>query len=142
MNITRKRIIHFLIHFSLFLSLYAVSCFFMRNTYVLKWTTDRYYLGVWIIVLLFIFLAKKESLIYSYFITAGNFIGIVLGEYVGGAIKKMNMMKISKDMDAENIYRLSKHPGVLIWLITVIFSLILVGIIIKFRNKKIYLLDK
>lgn len=134
MSMTPKRSIHLLMQFLLFISLHGLFSFFLKDGYVVKWVTDRYYLGIWIIVLLFILIVKKESIIYSYFITVGNFVGILAGEYIGGTIKEMNMMKITKDMDAENIYRLSKHYGVFLWLITIIISFVLVAMVIKLRN--------
>ncbi len=52
------------------------------------------------------------------------------------------MIKISKDMDAENIYILGKHYGVLIWLITVILSCILFGYNYKMQNQENLFGDK
>lgn len=106
----------------IFFALYFVSKIYLQDMYLFEWTQRHYYLGMWIIA---IGLILGNRILISFSISVGNFVGVLLGQYVGDWIKELTMSQIVSGMDPETVYQLQHHPGVEIWLLTIgIFFLI------------------
>ena len=123
-----KKLRHALIQMLIFILTFVISRKYFADVYVFEWTSHRYYLYIWLGVLILTYLGKKHI---SYAITLSNVIGLFIGQYLGDYIQSINMAKITNNTDAENIYRLSKHYGVFIWIFCIILA-ILIAIMVGF----------
>lgn len=130
----RRKLINIIIQMMIFTITFMVSKNLFQDVYLFKWTSDRCYLYIWIVVLLLTYLGKYKI---SYAITISNIIGLFLGQYLGDYIVILNQTKITSNMSAEDVYRLSKHPGVLIWFICITLSIFLVLLINSLDRRKL-----
>lgn len=110
-----------------FFVMYVISQTFLKEMYLFYWTSDHYYLYIFIIALILIFLRKN---ILSFSLTFGSIIGIFLGQFGGDFIRNQNKLKITPDMTPELIYQLNHHPGVEIWLLTTLIFVI-AGVVVS-----------
>lgn len=115
-----------------FVIIYILSRTVFSDIYLLEWTADKYYLYIWVPVLLFSLLRKT---ILSLSLTIGNVIGILLGQILGDIIRDINMQKITETMKEEQKYLLMSHKGVFIWIFTIL-AFLLLGVIASFIYKR------
>lgn len=130
-NQKNKKLWHAFIQMIIFILTFVISRKYFNNVYVFEWTSHRYYLYIWLGVLILTHLDKKYI---SYAITLANVIGLFIGQYLGDYIQSINMAKITNNTDAENVYRLSTHYGVFIWIFCIVLA-ILIAIMIGFINR-------
>lgn len=130
-NQKNKKLWHSFIQMIIFILTFVISRKYFNNVYVFEWTSNRYYLYIWLGVLILTYLDKKYI---SYAITLANVIGLFIGQYLGDYIQSINMAKITNNTDAENVYRLSMHYGVFIWIFCIVLA-ILIAIMIGFINR-------
>ncbi len=128
----RKKLIAFITAVIVYLGLQVLSMTALSEVYTFKWMADHLYCYTWIAVLVLIALDCTSL---SYYLTFGNLIGTIVGEILGGFIREQRMGKITPEMEAGEIHERSIHYGVLIWLITIIASLV-VGIIVNILLSK------
>lgn len=96
------------------------------NLYTTEWATRHFFLGAWILVIIFSLLIKRIAAL-SVFISC--FFGILLGEVVGTLIKTQNLQRLdqltAEGASAEAIQRLYHHHGVTIWIATMLIGCII-----------------
>ena len=63
--------------------------------------------------------------------TAGNWVGILIGQVSGDFIIKINTARITPDMYIGKVWQLKTHYGVLIWL-----TVFLISFIVGIRSEK------
>ena len=73
-------------------------------------TSRNFYCGIWSLCLILILCQKPLP---AFFVTAGNIIGVVIGQFLGDLIRTENIKKITDTMNPQQIYELHNHPGVL-----------------------------
>lgn len=118
---------------SIFFLEFLVSQLFFKDLFLFNWTSHYFYWHIWVLALLFVYFRKMIS---AYFIVIGNTIGILIGQFVGDALRNKNMLKITTDMSVEEKYHLGHHPGVEIWLMSIIVFLIISFIISRILKKR------
>lgn len=69
-------------------------------------------------------------------LTFGNFVGIVIGQFLGDSIQYLNSFKITEDMTAAERHALTFHCGYSIWIITIFVFLIGSIVITVAKNHK------
>lgn len=121
-----------------FIILYIVSSVFLSESYLFKWTADKLYLYVWVVIAILTYF-KQYSLATS--LVIGNLSGVLLGQFVGDYIRNLNIRSITENMTPEKRAMLHLHPGVEIWILTILTSLA-IGIIITITKKRKTQLDK
>ena len=104
--------------------------YFTQEIYLLKWTADRYYMLI-LIVLGLNYFAKYEL---SQNLMIGHLLGLIIGEIGGRMVYFSNIKKITPGMSPEEVYSLSKNPGVLIYF-SIVFVFLLYGIY-REKNKR------
>lgn len=104
--------------------------YFPQEIYLLKWTADRYY----VLFILIIGLNYFEKFNLSKLLLNGHVLGLIIGEIGGRMVYFSNIKKITPGMSPEEVYSLSKNPGVLIYL-SIVFVFLLYGIY-REKNKK------
>ncbi|MDO5726051.1 MAG: hypothetical protein Q4P29_07140 [Tissierellia bacterium] len=114
-----------------FLILFIISKTLLKDLYLFEWTSRHLYLYIWVLVLAFVLTDNK---ILAKAIVYGNIAGIIIGQFLGDFIRNQNISKITSDMNAEQIYRMHKHPGFQIWIIVMIISIV-ISLIFKKRKK-------
>ena len=142
MNKKRNYVIAF-ISAVLFITGYIMCTLFFSKAptyiYTAQWTASHYFLYVWVAAILFaIFNFPYTSLT----ITAGCFIGIVLGEVIGQNIIDNNWNEINQlisngiSVNIETLNRANTHQGVFIWLCVILVSIV-IGLIVDMLHKRI-----
>lgn len=131
-KIKRKRRL-IVLFVALFLMVYLLSLLILNDYYLFEWTARHYYLYIWLLGFFLIYL-KKDN--YAVALSISNIIGIVVGQLLGDYLREQNMLKITSQSDNETIYRLSKHYGVLIWIIIIMVSMIIFATIKNFNKEK------
>lgn len=104
--------------------------YFPQVIYLIKWTADRYY----ILFLMFLglnYFAKYEL---SQNLMLGHILGLIIGEIGGRMVYFSNIKKITPGMSPEEVYSLSKNPGVLIYF-SILIIFLLYGIY-REKNKR------
>lgn len=108
-------------------------------SYTAEWTARHYFLFVWVAAILFaIFNLPYTSLT----ITAGCFIGIVLGDVIGQKIIDSNWNEINQltnkgiSVSTETLNQADYHKGVFIWLCTILISIV-IGLMADMLHKRI-----
>ena len=124
---TIKQVLIILLLYLVFQSLYKL---WPKYLYMWKWVSDRF--NILIIFILILNFHKKFRL--SSLITLANIIGIILGEFLGWIIVNCNSSRIILCIDKEELYRLEKNPGVVIYFV-VVFT-IFIAYAIRKRIKK------
>ncbi|HEX2981442.1 MAG TPA: hypothetical protein VHO48_14340 [Anaerolineaceae bacterium] len=114
--------------------LYVLSRTAFSDVYVLDWTAHNYYLYLWIPVIL---LSIFQKTILSLSLTIGNLFGILLGQILGDMIRLSNMQKITEMMTEGQKYQLLSHPGVFIWIFTILGFLALGEIASLIHQRKV-----
>lgn len=104
-----------------FIIIYILSRTALSDVYLFEWTAHNHYLYIWIPVIL---LSMFNKTIISLFLTAGNLIGIILGQVLGDIIRRNNILKITDAMTEGEKYYLRSHKGAYIWMLTIIISLL------------------
>lgn len=94
--------------------------YFPQEIYLLKWTADRYY----ILILIILSLNYFDKLELSQNLMIGHVLGLIIGEIGGRMVYFSNIRKITPDMSPEEVYSLSKNPAVLIYFLLIIVFLI------------------
>lgn len=124
---TKQKIKHILIQQYIFFLTYMFSKLFFPGVYVFQWTSGRYYVYLWLVVLILTWIGQKHI---AYSITIANIAGVFIGQYLGDYMVAINEAKITPTMDAQKVYMLTRHRGVYIWMFCVLLS-ILIGMGIK-----------
>jgi hypothetical protein len=108
-------------------------------SYTAEWTSRHYFLFVWVIAILCaIFNLPFTSLT----ITAGCFIGIVLGDFIGEMIIDSNWSQINQliskgiSVSTETLNLANEHKGVFIWFDTILAAVIIGLIVDMLRRRK------
>ncbi len=134
MDSTSKNKIYALIITAIvFLGLYLVSTTFLQELYLFEWTADNHYLYVWVIAVVLILVNKIRT---SFALTLGNFIGTLIGQFLGDWMRYESMKKIIPGMDAGIEAQLRLHYGVPIWLLTMTIFLILNKVLTLLLRKR------
>lgn len=115
-----------------FLILYIISALALNELYLFKWLLDRWYLFVWMIAVI---LAYRQKHFIAISLTIGSILGVPLGQFCGDIVRNHNIQGITASMSPEEVAKRHLHPGVPIWIITVLLS-VLVGIILESHYKK------
>ncbi len=84
----------------------------LKEVYVFEWLGHNFYGYTWIAVLILI--AFDQTTV-ACFMTFGNLIGAIIGQFLGDFIQGQRMSRITPDMSEEQRYLLSTHYGVFIW---------------------------
>ncbi len=110
-----------------------VLCYFLSQTvfheiYLFEWTATHYYLCLWTASVTFCFLEMYKAALIT---TAGNWVGILIGQVSGDFIIKINTARITPDMYIGKVWQLKTHYGVLIWL-----TVFLISFIVGIRSEK------
>ena len=121
-----------LLIFSIFFLFYLISQRYFLGLYLFEWTSRNFYCGIWSLCLILILCQKPLP---AFFVTAGNIIGVVIGQFLGDLIRTENIKKITDTMNPQQIYELHNHPGVPLWLLVIVLFLILGLITDLFFNK-------
>lgn len=114
-----------------FVIIYTVTKVFFEDVYLLEWLARHWYCGLWIISIITVFFDFKLSLVVSY----GNVIAIGLGQILGDAIRAYNIALITPDMSVDRQSYLHLHYGVLIWLFSLLFFVVVI-VLIEHSQKK------
>lgn len=101
---------------------YAVFSLVASNQYLFGWIihNNNFYIALGLISVLVTFINKKVG----YAMTLGNICGLLLGHFLGGYMQKMSMLRIKPNMTAQQIYQLSDHRGVFMWVCTILIAII------------------
>ena len=132
-NTFSKNKTHFgflLIVFFAYVSCYLLSQTVLHEIYLFEWTADHYYLCLWAASVTFYFLEMYKA---AFITVMGNWAGILIGQWLGDFIIKINAAKITPDMYVGKVWQLKTHYGVLIWLTVFLISCI-VGIIVEKKD--------
>lgn len=130
---TNDKLKQAIIQMLIFILTFVISRKYFADVYVFEWTSRRYYLYIWLGVLILTYLDKKYI---SYAITLSNVIGLFIGQYLGDYIQSINMAKITNNTDAENVYRLSMHYGVFIWIFCIMLAVLTVIMVSYYYDVK------
>lgn len=118
---------------------YIICEEFLFNVYVFEWMAHNNYVYTWIFPLLMIILDKTPV---AYFASAGNLIGMFVGQYLGDFIQLQRMKQITPGMEETNpglYWSLNTHYGVFIWGITFLICIgigIAVTVIMNVKRKR------
>ncbi|MCL1995494.1 MAG: hypothetical protein FWG63_04725 [Defluviitaleaceae bacterium] len=112
-----------------FIFVYVFSQFFL-DVYLLEWTSRNFYMYIWVLI---IPLTLSNKVIISFSITIGNFIGILIGHFLGEFIRNVNISTITEATTPQDWARLHAHHGWAIWIVVVCSSLIVGTIIHKIK---------
>ncbi|WP_099206099.1 hypothetical protein [Scatolibacter rhodanostii] len=104
-----------------FVILMLLSQTVFKDLYFFEWTADHYYSYLWVAVF---WLTAIGKLKFSIPLSAGNFVGVFAGQFLGDYIRNKNMAKITEAMTAEQQYQLQSHPGFQIWMNTLVIFLV------------------
>ena len=113
----KYKFLYAIITIAIFMSLYFISKTYLSELYLFEWTARHNYINLWIVAIGLIFCNKIKI---SFSVTIGNFVGVLIGQFAGDWIRNCNMLKITADMDAGVRYQLQHHPGVELWLLTIV----------------------
>lgn len=128
---------HTLIQVILLIAIYANLAFTLPSTYLFDWFRHQetlYFIFSGMVILTSLFVSFKLG----YVLVGGHVLGLFLGYFLGDFLLEKNLSKITESMGAGEVYRLSYHYGVFIWLSTIILSLLLfflVTFIMKTRRR-------
>lgn len=132
-NFKKYKLILPILYLIPFIILYGISRLFFDDLYLFKWLSDRLYLCVWIVVILLVYNSKYWI---ATSLTIGSIVGVLLGQFWGDFIRNNNIHSITSMMTQEERARLYLHPGVPLWISTVLI-LTLIGISLEILyNKK------
>lgn len=115
-----------------FLALYILSMSVLSELYLFKWLLDRWYLFLWVIAVV---LAYRQKHFIASSLTIGSILGVPLGQFCGDFIRNCNIQSITALMSREEQAKMYLHPGVAIWIATVVLTTIL-GIALEFHRIK------
>lgn len=121
--LTNKKTNHYIIQMLIFVITFIISKTLLKDVYLFEWASRRYFLYLWILVLLLTYFEKYRL---SYAITISNTVGLFIGQYIGDLIIKSNQALITPETSNAEIARLNTHYGVLIWIGFVVVSMIAV----------------
>lgn len=110
-----------------------ISHRYFADRYLFEWTVEVKYWYIWVLIF-YLIGARKEIVAMS--LSVGNIIGVFVGEFLGSYCRAMRMSRITPEMDGSEIWYLSKHYGVPIWLFTVVVF-VCIGILIQMRIIKL-----
>lgn len=79
-----------LLIFSIFFLFYLISQRYFLGLYLFEWTSRNFYCGIWSLCLILILCQKPLP---AFFVTAGNIIGVVIGQFLGDLIRTENIKK-------------------------------------------------
>ena len=128
-----KRIKHLSIQLIIFGITYLISIR-LKDIYFFGWLTHNKFAYIWVAIILF---TMFGGTLYSYAITIGNVIGILIGQFLGEYLLNAAKAKITPEMDAaERGYLSNSYYHVFIWLSFIIVVVLLV-FINKFISKRI-----
>ena len=132
-EIILKRIKHLGIQLIIFGITYFISLR-LKDIYFFGWLTHNKFAYIWVAIILF---TMFGGTLYSYAITIGNVIGILIGEFLGEYLLNAAKAKITSEMDvAKREYLSNSYYHVFIWLSFIIMVVLLV-FINKFISKRI-----
>ncbi len=131
---SKNKIYALIITAIVFLGLYLVSTTYLQEFYLFEWTADNHYLYVWVIAIVLILVNKIRT---SFALTLGNFVGILIGQFLGEWMLNQNIRKIVPGMDAQTVAELKyTHRGFEIWLLTMVIFLILNKVLTLLLRKR------
>lgn len=111
-----KKIINTVLLLGIFVAVYFLATIFGNDLYMFGWLAYNFHFQ-WLICAAILILLLLKKRILAIFISIGNFIGIIGGQFIGDWIRDINIAKIYDEMSAEQKHQLSNHPGVFIWLL-------------------------
>ena len=111
---------------------YIACSVFLSELYLFKWTADRLYLFVWVVIAILAYF-KQYSLATS--LVIGCLSEVLLNQFVGDYIRNLKIQSITENMTQEHQAMLHLHPGVEIWILTILTSFA-IGIIITIEKKR------
>ena len=115
-----------------FLALYVISVLAFQQLYLFKWLLDRWYLCVWAVAAI---LTYRQAHLTAISLTVGSILGVPLGQFCGDFVRNRNIQSITPLMSPEERARMYLHPGVPIWIVTVILFT-LVGFLLEWYQRK------
>lgn len=108
----------------IFLLLYFISMFILDSRfYLFRWTADNRYLYIWVLITILTVFDKEYI---ALFLTVGNIVGVIAGQFLGDYIEIVNLGRITPEMTDEMIWSsgLMHHRGFEIWITALIIALI------------------
>lgn len=107
----------------------------LNSEYLFGWLAHRWYRPFFFVFAPFVILAMTGKRKLQTLWALGSVTGLFLGNYLGEFVRQRNIAKITADTGAEQIHRLYHHPGVEIWLGTLVVFM-LIGVALKYRKRK------
>lgn len=107
-----------------FAVLFVLTKLFFNDVFVLNWMMRNWYLFLWAIAAAAAFFSTK----WGYVISFSFPMCVAVGQIVGDIVKARNIALITPDMDAEQEYLLSHHPGLEICLFTFLGIIVIYAI--------------
>lgn len=107
-----------------------------RFSYTAEWTASHYFLFIWVIAIVCALFNRTYT---ALSITAGCFVGIILGDVIGQGIINHNWDKINhlisngNSISNEMMNQANEHKGVSIWIGTILLSVV-IGCILDKRH--------
>lgn len=94
-----------------------------KGLYLFGWTTHNFYCGLWLLSPALVLLGQN---VWARFVTGGNVLAVLCGQFLGDWIKGM----LPPDP-----YGTRLHPGFLIWVGLMLVSVVLGGFVQFYRNE-------
>ena len=107
----------------------------LNSEYLFGWLVHRWYRPLFFVFAPFFILVITRKRNLATLWALGSICGLFLGNYLGEFIRQRNIAKITADMGAEQIHRLHHHPGVEIWLGT-LMVFVIIGVALTYRTRK------
>ncbi len=127
----KMKIFHIFVIMMIFKILNLISTTKM-TVYLFEWISRNHYLFLWLFADLLVIFHKP---LISYAVSIGNVFGIVVGQFLGDYIIKINSTKLTINSTPEEYYRLTYHYGVFIWILVVIISFF-IGLLLNKKSFK------
>lgn len=134
----KKKYLHLIILLSVYVIGYILCKFYFAQgmplaSYTAGWFYRRGFMYTWIATIVVVLMNKPYT---ATFITSGTFIGMIMGDLVGGLIRSSNIAKLQELIDsgvtvtAQQEAQAYNHYGVLpIWFI-VFIVFVVIGIVL------------
>lgn len=123
----RGRFVAFFVCIGVYILLQVLSSTLLNDIYIYEWMARNHYCYTWLPVIV---LVVFNQTIMSYFITAGNLIGTIIGDLLGNYLREQRMNGITSDMDSGEVMLRSYHHGVFIWII-VLLVFTVIGLVLS-----------
>lgn len=113
----QKRIWALALTAAVFLLLVGITELFLPDVYLFEWGVHNRYWYVWVVPFVLILLGRYGL---SAAVTVGFLVGMIVGQAAGDLLVAWNTAKITPDMGPGEVYQLTSHKGVFIWLGTIL----------------------